>query len=184
MASNLSPTLTIRGIIAPFPMIDLEDPWFASAGHRQDEKFRGWPTVPYSVIEEHLTTMRQNSPIAPVSEDWNLERNKLIVAALQHGSFNDWFTGGGEISDEYYPMRRLQTVTSYPTIFIMHGRQDSAVPVEGSIRFIAALRERIPSVNVLLEVHDGEHGFGNEHSMTKGWLARGLAWFDDVIGLV
>lgn len=183
MIDQLPSSIKIRGIVAPFPMVDLEDFWFTAPGHRVEEKIRGFPAIPYDVVTDHIKTMSRNIPIIPVSEDWDLKRHDLIIAAIRHGAFTRLFVGDKLIRDEYYPMRRVNSVTSFPPLIIMHGRQDSFVPVEGSVRFVEALKEKIPAVDVRLEIHDGEHGFGNDLDANSGWLVTCFEWMEGRMGM-
>jgi acetyl esterase/lipase len=183
MAKSLEPAITIRGIIAPFPMIDLEDPWFTMPSCHDVVKFAGQPTVPYAVVDDHFKAMHAKGKLIPVSEDWNLERMALIVAVIRHGTFKQFFLGSSQDLDDFYPMRRLRSATSFPPLFIMHGRQDSFVQAAGSVRFISTLRARIPLAETRLEIGDGEHGFGNQDGINSGWLAAGLSWFDEKVCL-
>ena len=44
-------------------------------------------------------------------------------------------------------------------VLIVHGREDSAVPVAGSERFVEALKTKLPGNPVRLDVRAGDHEF-------------------------
>lgn len=83
--------------------------------------------------------------------------------------------------EECYPLRRLQRYTgsSFPPTLILHGLQDSIVPVEDSKRWEAALKKKIPDAEVRLELHDGVHGFDGELKGDEKWLVDGIKWFEE-----
>lgn len=179
--------IDIRGIIAPFPMVDMEDDWFNVPGFAAEKKFVEYPKYPDSLVEDLLEKIRRakeegrrevmSSANPPVRED-------LMVAAFQQGRYPQFLRGDlKEIPDDCYPMRRISKVQSYPPLLILHGLQDGAVPAEHSEHFIEALKKHIPGVQVRLELHDGDHGFDKEFDYQTGWLGEAVRWFEEKSGL-
>ena len=183
LAPSLSPTINIRGIIAPYPMLDLEDPWYTIPGHRSAEKFIGINAFPESLVTNHLTKIRANNPILPISTSDPPARIELMVAAFQHGLFHSFLQGNDpDIKREIYPLRRLdmEQLICFPPLLIPHGLKDGAVPHEGSEKFADALRRAVPDAEVRLELHEGDHGFDSGLDFRgKGWLRDALTWFEE-----
>jgi phosphopantothenate synthetase len=60
-------------------------------------------------------------------------------------------------------------------IAVIHGRQDSVVPVLGSERFVARAREITGSDKVVLAIRDGDHGFDSDLRFgEEPWLQESL----------
>ena len=57
-----------------------------------------------------------------------------------------------------------------PAVLIVHGSEDTAVPVAGSERFVEALKRRLPESAVRLDVRPGDHGFDGDATMKEEWL--------------
>jgi dipeptidyl aminopeptidase/acylaminoacyl peptidase len=63
---------------------------------------------------------------------------------------------------------------------LIHGKQDSAVPVHGSERFIEAVEQYCKGTEVRAELYDGkDHSFDSGATLEDQWLADGLAWVLD-----
>ena len=57
-----------------------------------------------------------------------------------------------------------------PAVLIVHGSEDSVVPVARSKRFVEALKRRRAGSKVGLDVRSGDHAFDGEARMEEGWL--------------
>ena len=184
LAPVIEPAIRICGIVAQSPMLDLEDPWYTVPGHKEVLKPLHLPLISDSMIADHLREMRANGPIVPVTERAPEDYFPLVVACIQHG-YTTTFLQGDEktLNLDCFPLRRLNKIHSYPPLFILHGLQDSAVPVEGTTRFVRALKERIPNTKVWMELHDGDHGFDKHLDEKKNWLGEALRWIEG-FGLV
>ncbi|KKY23198.1 putative alpha beta hydrolase fold-3 domain protein [Phaeomoniella chlamydospora] len=138
MIQSMPSSLNIRGIVACYPMIDLEDPWYTEADHRTSEKFIGMPFVPGSVIEAHAAHVRSNpQPPSPVSDRSKLEDLGLMISLFHSGRLPEFLQGPDpEFPAECYPLRRLQPFSGsrFPPTLILHGLQDSTVQAEDSRR--------------------------------------------------
>jgi len=60
-----------------------------------------------------------------------------------------------------------------PAMFILHGKADRAVPVEGSVKFVEAVKRKFPKTNVRLELREGEdHGNDALLSLETEWFKQ------------
>ena len=77
-----------------------------------------------------------------------------------------------------YPFQRIEDVKAeqVPPILIMHGREDSAVPIEGSEKWTQKAKGILGEDRVELVVQPGEHGFDTDPSITleTPWLKDSL----------
>lgn len=71
----------------------------------------------------------------------------------------------------------LRVTSETPPAFLWHTSDDAAVPVENSLLFAAALKEK----GVLFDLHvysSGTHGIGlaEDHPFASGWTSAAAAW--------
>lgn len=70
-----------------------------------------------------------------------------------------------------FPVEMVALAESMPAVLILHGSEDSVVPVAGSERFVEALKKKkLPGSAVRLDVRPGEHGFDADATMEEHWL--------------
>jgi FAD/FMN-containing dehydrogenase len=70
-----------------------------------------------------------------------------------------------------------------PPLFLLHGNEDSAVPVEGTRKLVDALQRLDPGTLVHLAIRPGDHGFDSSATIHEPWLREGLnfvlsSWLD------
>ncbi|GKZ20109.1 hypothetical protein AbraIFM66951_008171 [Aspergillus brasiliensis] len=169
---------SIRAAIATYPPVALNAPEFT-------ETRTILPVgvdTPKSSITEYLTS--HPLPHRQVSSGATPTRWSLMLAATQHGVIGKWYAQGSEESPRrelIYPMERLGNPgVQIPRggIILLHGRQDSVVPVQQSERFVARAREvtqgQLVGDMVVLVSRDGEHEFDAELRYDEPWLKDAL----------
>lgn len=166
----------IKAIIAQYPTIDFDSPFYSTSVAKA---IRGHPQYPESMLDDYWSSLGP-TPL-PRSEDVPPMLRSLCIAAVQHGRIPMMM--GDE--DILYPMRRLKAGDRmHPFYVIIHGNEDSAVPVEHSRRWIGSLRGAQGEQRIRLVVRPGEHGFDKDASMEDEWLQEALedvttAWLRD-----
>ncbi|KAE8138375.1 Alpha/Beta hydrolase protein [Aspergillus pseudotamarii] len=166
----------IRGVIAAYPMVDLRSKFYTEA---YSKPIVGVPNVPVNLLDDHLAMMatRQNSRTKWITAADPPNRLELAFSTVQNGKFLDVF---GSKDRELFPIERLQNLIStgvnlqLPPMFIFHGEQDSAVPVDSSKKFVRFLREKLPHARVMFYTQDGDHGFDADATLQTPWLRDGL----------
>ena len=138
------------------------------------------PQLPSSIMDVHLASLTPSSIVSAADPP---QRMDLMLVATQQGQFRQFL--GSHVT--LYPMRMLEeglvSPKDLPPTFILHGRQDSAVPVEGTEKFVRALEARDGGMGkVLVSVVDGDHGFDNADEVTRetDWMRSGLAFVTEV----
>lgn len=136
--------------------------------------------IPQSVIPAFMETVKIGSVESDlVGED----RLKFMLAAVEHGQLGFMYARGSEgvPRERLYPMVRLaQPGVKVPRggIVVLHGRQDSVVPLGDVERFVERAREAtrgLPgSEGVTLTVRDGEHGFDCSFRFEEPWVKEAL----------
>ncbi|PYI16617.1 alpha/beta-hydrolase [Aspergillus violaceofuscus CBS 115571] len=171
----------IRAVIGAYPMLDFKVPFYTDV---YSKPIVGVPNVPNRVIEDHLLSTR-GAPMVVTAAD-PPDRLQLAFAIVQNGRFLEFF--GSTEDSALFPMESIERLAAVgrlklPPLFIFHGEQDSAVPVDGSRRFAAKLCQLLPTAQVEFYTQDGDHGFDVEATLHTPWLRDGLrsisrAWLD------
>lgn len=149
----------IKAVIATYPGID-RDP-------KRTKPILGAPIIPQEVVENHLNAM---VPGRIVTSAFPPERLQLWLSMTQHGRRQAFFGS----DDSLYPMKVLAKSEDAPFILIMHGSDDTAVPIKGSYDFEEAARKKFGPGKVDLIVQPGEHGFDGVATLETPWLKQGL----------
>lgn len=160
----MQPAGSIKAIVAAYPMLDMKSPWFTQSF---DKSLFGRPMLPNSVVDDHLAAMKTGEIVSAVNPP---KRFDLVLATVQHGRYPEMMG----IERRLYPMESLGDVGKFPPLFIYHGIEDSAVPVEGTERFVRRLKEILPKGEVLMRLESGEHGFDTPAGLEVPWLKDGL----------
>jgi hypothetical protein len=61
-----------------------------------------------------------------------------------------------------------------PPLFLLHGEEDSAVPVDGTRKLVDSLQRFDPGTNIHLAIRPGDHGFDFTATIDEPWLREGL----------
>jgi acetyl esterase/lipase len=169
----LHPDLKIRAVISAYPVLDVTDRFFTEA---YDKPIRGWPPLPQSVVEDHLKAIKPGR-IVPGDYKDPLERLPLAIATLQHGRYLE-FLGSDPKLMPIEVLKTLQADHYLPFLFVFHGLQDSAVPVEGTQKFEQVLRKVRPDARARFVYESGEHSFDKEATLETPWLKIALEEFE------
>ena len=90
---------------------------------------------------------------------------------MQNGRFLEFFGREPHLS----PLERLSQAKVVPLTFILHRSEDSAVPVEGSKKFVEALGRVHPETEVILKTPCDDHGVDVAVTVETEWMKEGLA---------
>jgi len=149
----------IKAVIATYPGMNI--------GVKRDRPIMGAPTVPPEVLESHLKAM---VPGKIVTSALPPERMQLWLSMAQQERTQAFFG----TDESLFPMKVLAKIEDAPFMLIMHGSEDTVVPVKGSYDFEDAARKKFGPGKVELIVQPGEHGFDGEATLESPWLKQGL----------
>ncbi|KAF5700550.1 alpha beta hydrolase fold-3 [Fusarium mundagurra] len=148
-----------RAVIASYPLIDMRSDHFCKAYHKQMGQY---PQIDYELVSQHLEELPDGTQptIRGISN--------LPIAMVQHGVYTSFL---GE-QRSFFPLEQLednpQLALELPFIWLHHGNKDSEVPIEGSRKFVAKLRELNPKAKLRYTELDGaEHGFWSEINLIQ-----------------
>lgn len=169
----LSYPTQIRAVIGAYPMLDLKAKFYTEPYHKPIIRV---PNVSNDVIEEHLASLKALRFPSTVTAADAPERLKLAFSIFQNGRLLEFL---GSENPDLFPMERIRRLAAMkrlelPPLFIFHGEEDSAVPAEGSKRFISLLHQQGHAGQMKLHIQDGDHGFDFDATLQTGWLRDGL----------
>ncbi|MCJ1403211.1 hypothetical protein MMC11_006434 [Xylographa trunciseda] len=154
------PTNSFKAIVGLYPELDLDSDFFTK---KYEKSPFGMPMVPEAVLDTHVNAMEKGVVVSSAIPPARLE---LALSMVQNGRVLE-FLGSDET---LLPVEMVGKVDSMPPVLILHGKDDSAVPVEGSERFVRAFKKKHPSTPVRLDVQPGDHGFDSEATLDTPWL--------------
>ncbi|KAF5861463.1 hypothetical protein ETB97_012943 [Aspergillus alliaceus] len=167
---GLSHPEEIRAVNAVYPLVDTNSPHFTS----QTEKVvLSLPTFPRDLLTRHIKAAREREAVTQqkvvVSAPAEEGRTKLMFSVCQHGLLGQFFPRDAL---ELHPLERLDAGARFPRggVLVLHGRDDSVVPVEGSYKLKEKIDQVDRNLNFKLVVKDGEHGFDHSAKLHDAWL--------------
>ena len=154
------PANSIKAVIGLYPQLDLRDDFFNT---KFEKDILGMPMLPNEIIDAHVAAM---APGVVVTSDSQPSRMELVYSMFQNGRMVE-FLGD---SKELFPLEMVALAEDMSAVLILHGREDSIVPVVGSERFVGALKKKLPASAVKLDVRPGGHGFDGDATIEEHWL--------------
>lgn len=132
------------------------------------------PNFPNSTVDSFVKNMSGTS-ITGADPPTRLD---LALAIVQNGRVLEFLGDDPEL----FVLDRLRAgelrprdgKTLLPPLYILHGRQDSAVPVSGTIEFLKLLKEVDGRARVHAVIQDGDHGFDAMTTTQEPWMREGL----------
>lgn len=171
LMTGLMHTDEVRGCVAAYPVIDLKHPHFT-------EGTGGKPTLgvgplPAAIAEEHIRKVREGELPGIVSADPKFERAGLMFSLTHNGLSKNLFPAEKR---HLFPLDLLEDGARFPRggVLVFHGRDDTVVPVEGSVKLEEKVAEVDPGSGFRLCLRPGEHGFDHDAKLDEDWLAGGL----------
>lgn len=163
----LFPRKGFKAVIASYPILDVASRFFTEA---YEKPMIGFPQISSTIIDEHLAAMKPGAVVATDPAD-PPARFPLATAAVQYGKYLEWLG-----SDErLQPFKNLEKFEGeLPFMFMFHGREDTAVPVEGMEKWEQLLTKIRKDGKWKVTYQDGEHGFDAVANLETPWLKEGL----------
>lgn len=163
-AISLLPPGSIKSVIATYPYI--------GTSPKPVKPIFGAPNIPVEVLANHLNAKK---PGHIVTSAFPPERLNLALSMVQQGRFVEFFGSDPRL----YPLEVLKEVDTVPFIFILHGTEDTGVPVGTSLEFVDAVKVKFGVDSILLHLEPGaEHGFDDAATLETPWLKAGI---DEVV---
>lgn len=166
----LHPNPAIKVVVCAYGILDVKTRFFTQAYEKHIIGYQGM--APPGMIDEHIGSIRPGTMISAVDPSNIRKRIDLAIAMVQQGRYVEFL--GSEST--LFPVENLERATSLPPMFVFHGKEDTAVPFEGSEAFVSMAKEAHPDANIKLSIVKGDHLFDMEASSGELWLQEGLAF--------
>ena len=157
-------------------MIDMKGRHF---GEKYDKPLFDAGTIPPELLDQHLSNMKKGEV---VTSRLPPDGSALVGIMIQQAGFPKYLGSDSSL----YPLDLLDTVAvkTLPPMWILHGRDDEVVPVDGTEKFVERLSQKYPEViypdgRLMLTVEAGGHGFDESVTQDTEWVKAGLEWVGD-----
>ncbi|KAH7240442.1 Alpha/Beta hydrolase protein [Fusarium solani] len=143
---GLNHSSEIRAVTASYPLVDAKSPHFTEL---YEKPMFGFPHLPVSLLRDHQASFVQNGGSGELFP--SNKRDLHILEKLEDGGR---FPRGG--------------------LFVWHGKGDTVVPVQGSVKLSEKIGEVNPDLPFTLAIQEGDHGFDEKSSIDEPWMQEGL----------
>ncbi|KAK0103081.1 hypothetical protein ONS95_000740 [Cadophora gregata] len=167
--SGLMRTDLVKAVIAAYPMTYLDRPWYSVAS--TDKSPFGAPQLPKALLDQHVATIE---PGKIVTGAFPPDRVQLAIPMLQNGLFPQ-IMGTDESLYPAKVVEKRKKGEKAPFLFVMHGKEDTAVPCEHSVDFVKLWEEKFGHGSVVGKFESGDHGFDGTATLDTPWMKDGLA---------
>lgn len=158
----------VKAVIAAYPVTYWDSDWYSKAS--TDKSPFGAPQLPRSVIDDHVASIKPGTIVTKATPPARLP---IAMAALQHGLFGKLLGEGDSLRPDRV-LAKMSKEEKVPYLYVYHGKQDSAVPCEQSVRYLGEWKDKFGEESAIGEFQDGEHGFDGEAKLEDKWMQRGL----------
>ncbi|KAL9575745.1 hypothetical protein ACKAV7_000102 [Fusarium commune] len=173
LQSVLSGFVRPRAIIALYPMVDMKAAHFTES---YAKSIVGVPNYPNEDVNTFLSATVVKPAITKADPPMRLDS---AMAVVHNGRYLELL---GEEPD-LFVLDRIKKVAStssnyerslFPPLFLLHGEEDTAVPVDGTRKLVDYLQRFDPSTQIHLAIRPGDHGFDFKATIDEPWLRQGL----------
>ncbi|KAF2489318.1 alpha/beta-hydrolase [Lophium mytilinum] len=141
----------------------------ALPGAGATEKY-GLPIPDAEWLERYLSNIK---PGAVVTSAAPPARMDVCFALIEHGRMSEFLGAGAEFDT----LEALDGATWFPRTWVLHGKDDTLVSLEYSVRLAEKVEGMFPG-RLRLTVRPGEHAFDHGLCLSEEekWLGEGLDW--------
>ncbi|KAH8130095.1 alpha/beta-hydrolase [Trichoderma asperelloides] len=163
-----------RAMIVLYPMLDMLSDHFATP---YSKTIAGVPNFPPSVVDNFLADLPERTVITEADPPARLD---LALAVVQNGRLLDILGDSPDLFILEKLKHRTVAVSRdiheslFPHLYILHGEQDSAVPVDGTLKLVEYVKNIDPAAKIHTAIQPGDHGFDCTASSKDKWMREGL----------
>ncbi|KAM0232469.1 hypothetical protein ACHAP5_010722 [Fusarium lateritium] len=170
LLAGLNHPSDIRAVAASYPMVDNKSRHFTEA---YEKPMLGFPQLPASIVDSHKAKLENKEIVSIISTDPHCSRAELMISFIQNGRYEELIPRSRR---DLSILDKIEDGARFPRggVFVWHGKQDSVVPVDGSIKLAAKIKDLDRDLTFGLALRDGDHGFDATISLDEQWFAEGL----------
>lgn len=164
----------IAAIISHYPMIDLRSSHFSGAPPPEGKQVFNppRPQLDSAILHSYIAKLRGDE-IVPFRIPPEGEAHAVVM--IQQGLYGELFG----TDEKLYALEMLDRMSTFPPTWILHGVEDSVVPVEGTRLFVEKMREKFPGVPLHVTYREGaDHGFDLRDDDEKEWREQGVEFVE------
>lgn len=155
------PPSTFKACLVHYPVL-------STIPTKPDDIIGGESLPPKEVLDEFLANLKPGSVISSATPP---ARDFVAPMLRAYGRWGEYFGTGKHLM----PYTTLEDAKFFVPTHIMHGKDDSNVPVGLSHAFVEKARKLFPDTRIEIVTPDGEHGFdGKIYEEDESWLAEFL----------
>lgn len=156
-----------------YPMVDLHSDHYTKPF---EKPICGVPNFPDQLVEDFITSKLDASSITEADPPVRLD---LALATVQNGRFLEFLGDEAEL----FPLERIKNKelssqpvgkSILPPFYILHGENDTAVPLEGTLKLLEHMREVGHDAKMHVVIRPGDHGFDASTTIQEDWMKAGL----------
>lgn len=160
-------------MITLYPMIDMKSAHYTTP---YQKPIVGVSNYPQEDADSFISATAGNAAITEADPPTRLDS---AIAVVQNGRFLDLL--GHE--PELFVLERIEAgllppreagKPLLPPLFLLHGEDDTAVPVDGTKKLVNILQRSHPDTKFHVAIRPGDHGFDFPATTQDGWLREGL----------
>ncbi|KAH8669402.1 Alpha/Beta hydrolase protein [Ilyonectria robusta] len=173
LQSVLSGLTRPKAMITLYPMIDMNASHYTKP---YPKSIVGVSNYPNEAVDDFLSVTLGKPAITEADPPSRLDS---AIAIVQNGRFLEAFGH----DEELFVLERIEMGSLpprqagkplLPPLFLLHGEDDTAVPVEGTRKLVNLLQKKHPDTKFHVSIRPGDHGFDFTASTQDGWLREGL----------
>ncbi|EMD63951.1 hypothetical protein GGP41_002725 [Bipolaris sorokiniana] len=152
------PEKTFRACFIQYPVVN-------AIPYSPDDTILGGPFPPKKNLDDFLATMKPGTVVSAATPP---ARSQIMPLLLAYGRWDEFFGTGQHLM----PDTRIETAKSFIPTYVLHGKDDSIVPIKWTEKFVERARELFPDTRFDLVARPGEHGFDDSiYEEDEPWLA-------------
>ncbi|KAM0428474.1 hypothetical protein ACHAPT_006834 [Fusarium lateritium] len=173
LQSVLSGFTSPKAMITLYPMIDMQSAHYTQPYHKP---IVGVSNYPRETADGFISATAGNAALTEADPPTRLDS---AIAVVQNGRFLELLGQEpelfvlGRIESGLVPPREAGKPL-LPPLFLLHGENDSAVPVEGTRKLVNILQNSHQDTKFHVAIQPGDHGFDFTATTQDGWLREGL----------
>ncbi|KAF2030302.1 alpha/beta-hydrolase, partial [Setomelanomma holmii] len=124
----------------------------------------GFPIPPKEELDELIAAIKPGTVLTSVTPP---ARNDVSMMLRAHGRWDEVFGVGKHLM----PDTRVEDAKFLAPTYIIHGGDDTIVPVKWTRAFVEKTKKVLPEAQITLVTQPGEHGFDKEmYEENETWL--------------
>ncbi|KAK7424583.1 hypothetical protein QQZ08_008593 [Neonectria magnoliae] len=170
----------ISALAIIYPCLDVKDKLYLEGPAEGEPTVLRYPLDQMPSVPDTLIWIEEKR--SAVVTKGGFERTLFATSACQNGIFaSHIFDHKNMDLDAFLPLERIKAGAKLPPkVWLMHGDDDSTVPIRGSHEFAKILEEKLPETTLRFDICPGkDHGFDYDEKSWKPLAPAALGFVRD-----